>query len=191
MSEFRRDAWCVTRGERTGKQVAAGTVEKMDYEIQLKLQAFLDGELSEAETREVSNLLARDREATELLAELRNTRQAMVGHEIGVELPESREFFWSKIQHEIERQEPAPAPAAISPLRSLLRRILAPATAVAVLGLAMFVAFRPTGVLPAETALADANAFTYHDYAAGATLVWLSYPAEDEVAPDDEMGAVE
>ena len=33
-----------------------------------------------------------------------------------------------------------------------------------------------------ETALADSGAFTYHDYSAGATLVWLSYPAEDEVA---------
>jgi anti-sigma factor RsiW len=163
----------------------------MDYELQLKLQAFLDGELSEAETREVANLLARDREAAALLAELRNTRQAMVGQEIGMALPESREFFWSKLQREIERQEPAPAPAQLSSLHQFLRRLLAPATAVAVLGLAMFIAFRPSGGLTAETAVADPNAFTYHDYSAGATLVWLSYPAEDESAPDDEMGTVE
>lgn len=164
----------------------------MDYETQLKLQGFLDGELSEAETREVANLLARDREAAGLLAELRNTRQAMVGHEIGVELPEAREFFWSKIQREIERQEPAAAPVQRrSPLQGLLRRVLAPASAVAVVGIAVFIAFRPSGGLPAETAFADPEAFTYHDSAAGATLVWLSYPAEDEVAQDDEMGTVE
>ncbi len=164
----------------------------MEYEAQLKLQAFLDGELSEAETKEAVNWLAKDREAVALLGELRNTRQAMVGFEIGVELPESREFFWSKIQREIEAQAPAPALAQPAPsLASILRRFLAPATAVAVLGIAMIVAFRPSAVLPAETALADPSAFTYHDFSAGATLVWLSYPAEDEAVADDEMGSVE
>jgi hypothetical protein len=39
-----------------------------------------------------------------------------------------------------------------------------------------------------ETALADSGVFTYRDYSAGATLVWLSYPAEDEAAEIDEMG---
>ena len=56
----------------------------MDYDAQLKLQAFLDGELPEAEANEVANWLARDREAVALLAELRNTRKAMVGFEVGV-----------------------------------------------------------------------------------------------------------
>jgi anti-sigma factor RsiW len=164
----------------------------MDYEAQLKLQGFLDGELSEAETREVANWLAQDREAVALLGELRNTRQAMVGLEIGVALPESREFFWSKIQREIERTESAavPEPTAASWMATL-RRFLAPATALAVLGIALIVAFKPSGVFPMETALADPGAFTYHDYSAGATLVWLSYPAEDEEAPADEMGSVE
>jgi len=41
-----------------------------------------------------------------------------------------------------------------------------------------------------ETALADAGAFTYRDYSAGTTLVWLSYPADTEVAENDNMGAV-
>ena len=66
----------------------------MDYEAQLKLQAHLDGELPEGEAREVTNWLARDREAVALYGELRNTRQALVGYEVGVALPESREFFW-------------------------------------------------------------------------------------------------
>ena len=42
-----------------------------------------------------------------------------------------------------------------------------------------------------ETALADSGAFTYRDYSAGTTLVWLSYPADNEVAENDEMGTVE
>src|SRR6267378_6728212 len=97
-SAWRIDCW---------KQTAANLGTKMDYDAQLKLQAYLDGELPEAEAREVANWLARDREAAALHTELRNTRQALVGFEVGVELPESREFFWSKIRREIHRLEPA------------------------------------------------------------------------------------
>ena len=44
--------------------------------------------------------------------------------------------------------------------------------------------------LEIETALADSGAFTYRDYSAGTTLVWLSYPADNEVAENDELGTV-
>ena len=60
----------------------------MDIDAQLKLQAFLDGELPESEAREVANWVARDKEATALLAELRNTRQALAGFEAVMTLPE-------------------------------------------------------------------------------------------------------
>src|SRR5260370_38312502 len=83
----------------------------MDNESQLKLQAFLDGELPKAEAAEVANWLARDQEAALLLAELRHTRQALAGFGSTIRLPESREFFWSKIEREIRRQE-QPAPLA-------------------------------------------------------------------------------
>ena len=43
----------------------------------------------------------------------------------------------------------------------------------------------------AETALEDAGAFTYHDYTAGATLVWLSYPAENEAGDMDDPDSLE
>jgi len=153
----------------------------MDNERQLKLQSFLDGELSHDETREVANWLAQDREATALLAELRNTRQAMVGFEIGVELPESREFFWSKIQRQIESLEPEEAVSASPSWFSFLRRVLVPTAAIAALILAGFLLIQgPAPYSGAETALADSGAFVYHDYDEGATLVWFSYPAEDE-----------
>src|SRR5271165_4304682 len=74
-------------------------------ETQLKLQAHLDGELSAAETGALKTLLGGDAEARVLLEELRHTKAALAGHEAGTKLPESREFFWSKIQREIERQE--------------------------------------------------------------------------------------
>ena len=169
----------------------------MDYDAQLRLQAFLDGELPEAEANEVAAWLARDRAAAALLEELRHTCEALRGIEAGIRLPESREFFWSKVEREIQRLEaPAPKPAPV-PLFALLRRCLVPATAVALLIIAGVVLTRPTGpsgLTPAaeiETALADSGAFTYRDYSAGTTLVWLSYPADNEVAEDDETDIVE
>jgi hypothetical protein len=122
----------------------------------------------------------------------------LAGFEAGVRLPESREFFWSKVEREIRRLEtPAPKAVRVVPLLALLRRFLVPASAIALLIIAGVVLTQPTGpsgLTPAaeiETALADSGAFTYRDYSAGTTLVWLSYPADNEVAENDEMGTVE
>ncbi len=162
----------------------------MDYDAQLKLQAFLDGELPPAEASQVESWLARDREATALLAELRNTREAMGGFEVGVQLPESREFFWSKIQREIQPSvPPAPEPAA-APFFALLRRWLLPTAAAAALAITVLLAI-PSARSSAEMSVADSGAFTYHDFSAGATLVWLSYPAENEVAQNDETDTLD
>ena len=167
----------------------------MDYEVQLKLQAYLDGELSEAEARDIGNLLAKDREAVALQNELRNTRQALSGFEVGTELPESREFFWSKIRREIERLEPATAKES-SPAPSLLtawRRFLMPAGAIAALALALFFVNRQvldsdnTGL---EASRSDPGTFTYRDPDGGGTLVWLSYPAEDEPQREQDSDTV-
>jgi len=156
----------------------------MDYEAQLKLQALLDGELPEAEARQVANWLAQDAEASALQTELRQTRQALTGHETGVKLPESREFYWSKIQRQIERLDtPAAQPVRV-PLIVRVRRFLWPAGVLAVLVFSggLFVSLRSGLVPDTETTTADAGAFTYRDYAAGTTLIWLSYPAEESLA---------
>ena len=77
---------------------------------------------------------------------------------------------------------------------TLVRRFLVPASAVAVVLIAGLMLIPPAGstgrtvAAEIETALADSGVFTYRDYSAGATLVWLSYPAEDEAAEIDEMG---
>ncbi len=159
----------------------------MEYEEQLKLQAYLDGELPEAEARAFADQLARDPEAGALLQELRQTRDTVAGFEKEIRVPESREFYWSKIQREIRRQElsreepSVPVPAWML----LLRRILMPATAIAVLAFLVLTASRPGVTHPSDTALDDSGAFTYHDYAGGATFVWLSYPAENSLADDE------
>ena len=168
----------------------------MDYDAQLKLQAWLDGELPELEAREMGRRLERDAEAAALAQELRNTQQALAGLEADVRLPESREFFWSKLEREIRRLEtPGPERASL-PLLARWRRFLASASAIALVTIVGLLAIQQSGGLrlsggtEMETTVADTGAFTYRDYSAGATLVWLSYPAEEEAA-DDEVGIVE
>ena len=160
----------------------------MTHEQQLKLQAFLDGELPENEARDMAALVARDGEAADLVAELRHTRRALAGFEPGLKVPESREFYWSKIERAIGRQEPAPETASTVSFLARLRRLLVPAGAAAALAIVAAVAFLELGA-PAglartvtETTSADSGTFTYQDDAHGTTLVWLTYPAESGFA---------
>jgi anti-sigma factor RsiW len=75
----------------------------MNYHSQLQLQAYLDAELPPRESREVESLLATDNEARQLLAELRMTQTVLAENEPHHPLPESRDFYWSKIKRDIER----------------------------------------------------------------------------------------
>ena len=129
-----------------------------------------------------------------MVEELRHTREALAGFETGIQLPESREFFWSKVQREIQRLE-TPAPRATpTPVFALLRRFLVPVSAVALVFAATVIFIRPAGPFGGttgadiETALHDSGAFTYRDYSAGTTLVWLTYPADSEEGEGDEIG---
>src|SRR5713101_5839664 len=79
----------------------------MNQESELRLQSYLDGELSPCQARRVAEWLSRDPEAQALLGELKMTRTALAGNEPDLHLPEGREFYWSKIRREIERAEEA------------------------------------------------------------------------------------
>jgi anti-sigma factor RsiW len=156
----------------------------MTEEQQLKLQAFLDGELPEKETREVAAWLARDADATALSGELRNTRKALADFDPELKVPESREFYWSKIEREIQPLEPVEETAKGPSLFALLRRLLLPVGAVAAVAVAVLIAVNSGGAraIHVNSMLADAGAFTYRDDAQGMTVVWLSYPAENKFA---------
>ena len=146
----------------------------MEHDNELKLQAYLDGELSKAEAREVAKWLAQDQEAVLLHAELKNTRQALAGAERLIQLPESREFFWSKIEREIsrvERTEPVPEKQS---LFATWRRLLVPAGAVAALGIVIFAVLGPlssSSMAESEVTSDDTGGFVYRDYDGGTTLV--------------------
>jgi anti-sigma factor RsiW len=150
----------------------------IDHDFQLKLQAHLDGELAAPEAAMMEDRLGRDAEGRLLLAELRNTRAALSGHEAGLKLPESREFFWSKIEREIARQEqPARAAATVSWL-AWLRRHLLPATglAFAVCLMSLWVVHRGRisgQFAEMELASDDVGAYTYSDPQQKMTMVWF------------------
>lgn len=165
----------------------------MNEDRQLKLQAFFDGELPEAEAREITNWIASDPEAAALHKELKNTRQALSGFEAGIKVPESREFYWSKIRREIEKQERTETPVEEKAQSGWLLRFLFPAGAFAVVAITAMLAAKNFGLFspgaPAvsptmETVLEDSGAFTYRDNEEGITLVWLSYEENTLANPE-------
>ncbi len=168
----------------------------MDHEAQLKLQSYVDGEMPEADAKAVAQWLERDAQAAALVAELRQTNGALAAFEAEVRLPETREFFWSKIERDIQLAEVASVEPARVPLHVRLRRFLVPMTGVALIAFAGLMMTRQEGITlfpnsaATETALSDSEAFTYRDYSAGTTLVWLSYPAENELADDGGLGTL-
>jgi len=161
----------------------------MNHELELKLQAWMDGQLPVREADEVSRLLEKDAAARTLLAELRNTRAALAGFEDDIKVPESREFFWSKIAREIKQQEAKAQPPRVSWFYHF-RRLLIPAGAVAALALIGLLATRQTARenLPFELSgmVADSDTFTFTDEENGTTLIWFSYPTENEFTNQDD-----
>jgi anti-sigma factor RsiW len=161
-----------------------------EKDAELKLQAFLDGELPPAEAAEVKAWLEGDADGRLLLAELQNTCGALAGHEAEIKLPESREFYWSKIEREIRRQEKPEVAAAAREWSwtTWLRRLALPLSGMAVLTLALVVALQPAHPLavvrPVTVAEADGDememttddmdATTYRDDDNKVTLVWFS-----------------
>ncbi len=145
----------------------------MNEEIKFKLQAHLDGELSDREGRELSELLSQNRGAQMLLAELNFTKTALCGNEVELKLPETREFYWGKIQREIERSG-AMEPQISSAFQWWKPRWVAGIASACALLMVSFIAFRDTanyGEL--EGANGDMGAITYHSDSERMTVVYL------------------
>jgi anti-sigma-K factor RskA len=163
----------------------------MNWDQQLKLQAYLDGELPEGDRRAVESRLAQDAGAGALLAELRQTNAALAGFESEMKLPETREFFWSKIERDIRRQERTPQREEQPSWLWWVgwRRLLVPAGAVAALAILLVSLWTNLpGGGPGSGIVAafdDDYAFTYRDQSQGTTLVWLSYAADDKFQEGD------
>lgn len=168
----------------------------MKHEQELKLQALLDGELTGREAEEISALLEQDAEAAALFGELRNTRTALLGNELEIKLPESREFYWSKIEREITRLEQSTAAPTSSWWAAFRRRYVAAVSGVGVAAaLMLFAIVHFRGLSPdtfsVENLLDETTSLTYRSEANKMSVVWIydndQPEAEAEGDADDEF----
>jgi anti-sigma factor RsiW len=161
----------------------------MNNHSHLRLQAYLDGELSNRESQEVEKRLQDDPESQQLLAELGFIKSALAGNEPERKLPESRDFFWSKIQREIERVNHQPV--AVSRAGGLgWRKFFAPLAAVGLVAMGLTVArfYTPEdtstwSVVEVEDLAEEASSFSFRSASENMFVVWLHQRNDDFVEP--------
>jgi anti-sigma factor RsiW len=145
----------------------------------LKVQAYVDDELNPREAREMAARLERDPEARALCTELQSVRSLMAGNELEAKLPESREFFWSKVEREIIRSSAEGAKVSQSKYPWWVR-ILGPAVGFAMLLAVSLPLLRPSilssrlsAIHEIETPLEETSSISFHSESAGMTVVWV------------------
>lgn len=157
----------------------------MNQDLELKLQAWLDGEMPESEAVGFSRSIASDPEAQQLIAELKSLKAALAQNEPAVKVPETREFYWNQIQRRIQHETPKPSPSFVENLVAHWRKLIVP-VAGATAGLALLtVSLRQSMPVPgpAFTEVTDTStdmeAVTFHDQKAGMTVVWLEFRGDE------------
>lgn len=164
----------------------------MELETQLSIQALIDGELSGEKQCDVERLVKADAEAKALHDELSRTADALKTNESLRELPETRDFFWSKIAAEIELEDRKAESAQNRPRAAWWTRLLAPigAAAALVIAFTLFQGESPIsqqskGVAPvvgnetlAETELEMPDSFTFYLHEQDTTVIWVDSNVE-------------
>jgi ferric-dicitrate binding protein FerR (iron transport regulator) len=155
-------------------------------EQNLRLQACIDDELSARERRQVESWLARDAGAHASAAELRAVARCLAANETPRPVPESRDFYWSKIARAIESETAAHEAARPQAAWERWRRWWLPAAAaVSLLALGGFGLLRwsSNGQNPAvlavvndlETPIQEASSFSFRAEAERMTVVWVNF----------------
>ena len=155
-----------------------------ENEIQLKVQAMVDGELTSPEVKEWCGRLETDAGLKELHARLTAVRGLMTGAELPRTLPESGDFHWSQISKAIEREEQQAKHLArpASGANWLLRWVL-PLAGVACL--ILFLTLQQTTRLDLgislgsdhelELSIDDLDVMTFNTMDDAMSVVWLDY----------------
>jgi len=163
----------------------------MNVDLGIKLQAYLDGELAGSDAQAIAALIQSDADARALFGELQQTRVLLRANEPEFRLPESREFFWSKIEREIGQLDKTQGASQAPAWLLFLRRHLAVATGTCVAAcLVLFVAFQMNWVSPdlfeeIENPLEDTGSFSFRSESQQMTLVWISNPAASSEETED------
>lgn len=148
-----------------------------------RLQAWLDGELSQDEARDIEQLIASDAEAKALASELRATRAALSSNESVCSLPVSGDFYWHGIQQAIQKSAMTSVEVpARTPWVSLLYKLLVPAGAALALGMILVPLLNhpsPLGQAAnfasfnVESTIPDSSVVAFHSESEGVTVVWM------------------
>ncbi|MBU6402919.1 MAG: hypothetical protein KGS61_21575 [Verrucomicrobia bacterium] len=154
----------------------------IDPETQLRLQAYLDGELPARDREPVAERLDHDPEARAWFTELQHLRSLLAQGELERPLPETREFYWARIEREIRRPEAgAPRASAVPWLAWGLKWVVPAAVAVALACLLVPLLHQgPNGALAGlgqaqeiETPLQQATSISFRSEADGVSVVWV------------------
>ena len=163
----------------------------MNQDRQLKIQAFLDGELSSRETRQVEQWLATDREAQVLLNELKATQSLLRANEPALSVPDTREFYWSQIERRIDQPV---REAARLPFWLMWRRYVAPFGAVAVVALlAVFsmkfydVGLEDRHLAEIENLSEHASSLSFRSQSENMFVVWVYNKDQQSEGADDSI----
>jgi anti-sigma factor RsiW len=160
----------------------------MTEDQKLRLQAWVDGELHGRERRQVEAWLAQDAGAQAWAAQLRAAARCLAANETPRQVPQSREFYWSKIGRAIELE--LAADEAVKPsTRWLSWRVWwLPAAALSLLALGGFVLLRslPDRQSPAvlavaselETPLKEVSSFSFRADSERMTVVWVNFRSD-------------
>jgi anti-sigma factor RsiW len=144
----------------------------MNHEEQLRLQAYLDGELSSRAARRTAEYLAQEPAAQELLAELRQTKAILSAHESAVKVPATREFYWAQIERCLET---APQFVSARPILAWIKWLLPiGAAALLVFWLGIYPASSgKSGPVVIVNSSAEASCITFHSDSEGISVVWV------------------
>jgi anti-sigma-K factor RskA len=159
----------------------------MNDDAQLKLMAYLDGELPAEDVADIENLIKVDQEAAELVSELRWAQEAISGNELEIKVPETREFYWSKISKAIEFEaKQAERTAGSSEKLKWWNKFLLPFAGVAAVAL-VFTFANPSsdpttqddpGLVNAEDASVQLD--EYYDEQEQTSMIWVTTDSEEE-----------
>ena len=150
----------------------------MNEQQQLKLQSYLDDELSNQDRQAVTRWLDDNSEAQVLLSELQSTRDAVRENELERSVDCSREFYWNAIEREIGSESPVPRPSSEIGLLGWLRLHM---TQLAGTAAVLLIAFYSVFTLNAEPEMAsewevldpDTAMISYNDFDNNITVVML------------------
>lgn len=151
----------------------------------LKVQAFLDGALDPAETRQVAEWLERDSEARQLHRDLSRIRDLVRAHEPKTPLPVTPDYYWSVLQGRLAPAQSPSVPVARPRWTPAVWwwKYLVPAGGAVLL--AFLISFplmqRSTDLaaddlqgLEVETELPEARVITYRSDTEGISVVWVN-----------------